>query len=104
MYVHQAYMVHLIRMHRLWPISLLWGSLSRTQRSLVRTSDSKTAACMACTVEYTPSVYAIASTRGGLYLDKGAEMACETPLEGDKVRVDTYSEVNSKSCPGQFSV
>ena len=24
-----------------------------------------------------------------LYLDKEAEMACETPLEGDKVRVDT---------------
>ena len=48
-------------------------------------------------VEYTPSVYVIASTRNGLYLDKGTEMACETPLEGDKVRVHTYSEVNSKN-------
>ena len=48
-------------------------------------------------VEYTPSVYAIASTRNGLYLDKEAEMACETPLEGDKVRVHTNSEVNSKN-------
>ena len=52
------------------------------------------AACMACTVEYTPSVYSIASTRDGLYLDKEAEMACETPLEADKVRVDTYSDRN----------
>ena len=31
-------------------------------------------------------------------------MACETPLKGDKVRVDTYSEVNSKLRSGQFSV
>ena len=38
--------------------------------------------------EYTSSVYAIASTRDGLYLDKGAEMAHETPLEGDKVQVE----------------
>ena len=30
-----------------------------------------------------------------LYLDKEAEMACEIPLEGDKVRVHTYIEVNS---------
>ena len=60
------------------------------QRSLVRTSDSKMAASIACTVEYTPSVYALALTRDGLYLDKEAEMACETPLEGDKVGVDTY--------------
>ena len=49
---------------------------------------------MACTVEYMPSVYAIASTRDALYLDKEAEMACETSLEGDKVRVHTYSEEN----------
>ena len=72
---------------------LLWEV--KTQRSLVCTSDSKTAASTACMVEYTSSVYAIASTRDGLYLDKEAEMACETPLEGDKVRVHTYSEVNS---------
>ena len=72
------------------------------KRHLVCTSDSKTAAYTTCTVEYTPSVYAIASTRNGLYLDKEAEMACETPLEGDKVRVYTYSKVNSKSHSGQF--
>ena len=29
-------------------------------------------------------------------------MACDTPLEGDKVRVYTYSKVNSKSRSGQF--
>ena len=51
---------------------------------------------MACMVEYTPSVYTIALTRDGLYLDKEAEMACETPLEGDKVRVHTYVTTPSK--------
>ena len=49
----------------------------------------------ACTVEYMPSIYAIALTRDSMYLDKEAEMGCETSLEGDKVRVHTYSEVNS---------
>ena len=75
--------------------AIFFGRYQR--RKPPRTSNSKTAACM---VEYMPSVYVIISTKDCLYLDKEAEMACETSLEGDKLSVDTSSEVNLKSRVG----